>query len=143
MASNHLRLVVNNPPVEPSVETSTKKQKVTPVERQHDRIKELAGSLGHGDHGDDLWTVRAISRACERLENLLLAPIIKERATQCLDCIPNLRDHERTFLCTCPGDPPSQGLTEKQARWLDCLSRRLTPEGAEEHRQYLSERALT
>jgi hypothetical protein len=45
MASNHLRLVVNNPPVEPSVETSTKKQKVTPVERQHDRIKELAGSL--------------------------------------------------------------------------------------------------
>jgi hypothetical protein len=98
MASNHLRLVVNNPPVEPSVETSTKKQKVTPVERQHDRIKELAGSLGHGDHGDDLWTVRAISRACERLENLLLAPIIKERATQCLDCIPNLRDHERTFL---------------------------------------------
>jgi hypothetical protein len=44
-----------------------------------------------------------------------------------LQSIPNLKHHERTFLLHMSSEPPSHGLTEKQARWLDCLSKRLTP----------------
>src|SRR5947209_8277411 len=107
-----------------------------PRERNQQRIADLAQTLGKADL-EDIDTVRAIARACERLENALLAPILQTQATECLELIPDLLDHEERFLSQIAAGLLGD-LSDRQSGWLGMLAKRLTPEGAEAHRQWLA-----